>query len=99
MSWLEHNSDNRHSDAEGQNLWKSVPTFGHKSARPKAALISLVRNSELPGLVQSMRQLEYRWNRKYNYPWIFFNEEPFTDEFKVPSSSIPDTRYVQRLTA
>lgn len=53
------------------------------SPKPRAALISLVRNSELPGLMQSMRQLEYRWNRKYQYPWIFFNDEPFSDEFKV----------------
>jgi len=28
-------------------------------------LISLVRNSELEGMMQSMRQLEFRWNRKY----------------------------------
>jgi hypothetical protein len=51
--------------------------------RPRAALISLVRNSELPGIMQSMRQLEYHWNRKYRYPWIFFNDEPFSEEFKV----------------
>ncbi|EHL03139.1 putative Alpha-1,2 mannosyltransferase KTR1 [Glarea lozoyensis 74030] len=29
-----------------------------------------------------MKQLEERWNSKYQYPWIFFNDEPFTDEFK-----------------
>ena len=86
MMWLEQNSDNRHSEAAANNLWKSMPLWGHKSAtKPRAALISLVRNSELPGLVQSMRQLEYHWNRKYNYPWIFFNDEPFSDEFKVGS--------------
>ncbi|KAI9028144.1 nucleotide-diphospho-sugar transferase [Phycomyces nitens] len=28
-----------------------------------------------------MRYLEDRFNRKYNYPWIFLNEEPFTEEF------------------
>lgn len=33
--------------------------------------------------MQSMRQLEYRWNRKYRYPWVFFNEKHFSDEFKV----------------
>ena len=51
--------------------------------RPEAALISLVRNEELEGILQSMRQLEYHWNQQYNYPWIFFSEKPFTDEFKV----------------
>ena len=26
--------------------------------------------------------VEYRFNRKFNYPWLFLNDEPFTDEFK-----------------
>ena len=83
MKWLQHNSNNRHAENKAQGLLRSVPTLGHRSAKPRAALISLVRNSELDGLMQSMRQLEYQWNRKYNYPWIFFNDEPFSDEFKV----------------
>lgn len=83
VRWLEHNSDNKYAEIAGANYWTSVPSLGHKSKKPRAALISLVRNSELPGLMQSMRQLEFQWNRKYNYPWIFFNDEPFSDEFKV----------------
>ena len=81
--WLEQNSNDRHAENTGLGLLKSVPSLGHLSAKPRAALISLVRNSELAGLMQSMRQLEFQWNRKYNYPWIFFNDEPFSDEFKV----------------
>lgn len=81
--WLEQNSNNKHAENTGLGLLKSVPSLGHHSAKPKAALISLVRNSELLGLMQSMRQLEFQWNRKYNYPWIFFNDEPFSDEFKA----------------
>ena len=83
MHWLGQNSNDKHMDNTGLGLLKSVPSFGHHSAKPRAALISLVRNSELPGLMQSMRQLEFQWNRKYNYPWIFFNDEPFSEEFKV----------------
>lgn len=82
MQWLEQNSDNKYAENTGAGLLKSVSSWGH-SVKPRAALISLVRNSELPGLMQSMRQLEFQWNRKYNYPWIFFNDEPFSDEFKV----------------
>lgn len=51
--------------------------------RPKAAIISLVRNEELEGILQSMRQLEYHWNKRYRYPWVFFSEKDFSDEFKV----------------
>jgi alpha 1,2-mannosyltransferase len=75
--WLEENGNNRHA-VQDTSFLKSLVV-----RRPKAALISLVRNSELDGLVQSMQQLEFHWNRKYQYDWIFFNDEPFTDEFKV----------------
>ena len=54
-----------------------------KSNRPRAAIISLVRNEELDGIVESMDQLEFRWNHKYQYPWIFFSEEGFTEHFMV----------------
>ena len=62
---------------------------GKYAGRPRAALISLVRNQELDGILQSMRQLEYHWNRRYNYPWIFFNEQPFSEEFKVRDFGLP----------
>ncbi|KAI9879326.1 MAG: hypothetical protein M1830_008847 [Pleopsidium flavum] len=52
------------------------------SPRINATLLSLVRNSELGGMIQSMRDLERTWNSKFNYPWTFFNDEPFTEEFK-----------------
>lgn len=34
-------------------------------------------------MIQSMRDLERTWNRKFNYPWTFINDEPFTEEFKT----------------
>ena len=83
MQWLETHSHDRHAEFTGTNPLLSTPLLGHKSTKPRAALISLVRNSELAGLMQSMRQLELRWNQKYNYPWIFFNDEPFSEDFKV----------------
>lgn len=42
----------------------------------------LARNSDVDGAVRSVRELEDRFNRHFNYPWVFLNEEPFTDEFK-----------------
>lgn len=53
------------------------------TARINATLLSLVRNSEVQGMVQAMRDLERTWNSKFNYPWTFFNDEPFTEEFKT----------------
>lgn len=83
LHWLEDNSNNKHAVSATSNILNSIPVYGQVSTKPRAALISLVRNSELQGLIQSMRQLEFQWNRKYQYPWIFFNDEPFSDEFKA----------------
>ena len=35
----------------------------------------------------SMRDLERTFNSKFNYPWTFFNDEPFTEEFKRRTSA------------
>lgn len=42
----------------------------------------LARNSELDQVELSVRRLEQRFNHKYNYPWVFLNDEPFTEEFQ-----------------
>jgi len=52
------------------------------SHRINATLLSLVRNSEIRDMVMTMHDLERTWNHKFNYPWTFFNDVPFTDEFK-----------------
>lgn len=58
-----------------------------KSDRINATILSLVRNEELDDMLQSMRDLESTWNNKFNYPWTFFNDVPFTDEFKQKTSA------------
>ena len=52
------------------------------SARINATLLALVRNEELKGMLQAMEDLERTWNHKFNYPWTFFNDVPFSEEFK-----------------
>jgi alpha 1,2-mannosyltransferase len=42
----------------------------------------LARNTDVNGAVQSIRSIEDRFNREYGYPYVFLNEEPWTDEFK-----------------
>ncbi|KAI1616039.1 glycosyltransferase family 15 protein [Exophiala viscosa] len=78
VRWLEeHSSPNAH-----------LPNS--YTSRPRAAIISLVRTEELDGILQSMRQLEFHWNRNYRYPWIFFSETPFNDNFKEATSNATD---------
>ncbi|KAI9828851.1 MAG: hypothetical protein M1826_005955 [Phylliscum demangeonii] len=65
-------------------LWRATDYGADNAGAPRinATLLSLVRNDELDGMVQSMRDLERTWNSKFNYPWIFFNDEDFTEDFK-----------------
>jgi hypothetical protein len=62
VRWLLQNSNNKYSIS--RSILPSLPAIG-AGRRPRAAIISLVRNSELRGMMQSIRQLEYSWNSKY----------------------------------
>ncbi|OLY81892.1 Glycolipid 2-alpha-mannosyltransferase [Smittium mucronatum] len=59
--------------------------------RVKAALVSLVRNTDLHGMRQTIREIEDRFNRVYKYPYIFLNDVPFTDEFKKGVKDLTDS--------
>ncbi|KAJ2721197.1 hypothetical protein GGI07_004123 [Coemansia sp. Benny D115] len=48
----------------------------------RAAFVILTRNSELHELRATVRQLEDQFNARHHYPYVFLNNEPFTDEFK-----------------
>ncbi|KAI8906412.1 nucleotide-diphospho-sugar transferase [Gorgonomyces haynaldii] len=50
--------------------------------RANAVYVVFCRNSDLNGMVSSMQQLEASFNARYNYPYVFLNDVPFTDEFK-----------------
>jgi hypothetical protein len=42
----------------------------------------LARNGDLPGVVKSLKQMEDRFNKRFRYPYVFLNEEEFSDQFK-----------------
>lgn len=52
------------------------------NSKVRATFVTLVRNSELAQMSNSIRQVEDRFNSKFHYPWVFLNDEPFTEEFK-----------------
>ena len=53
-----------------------------KPEKVKATFVTLARNSELYDLIKSIRNVEDRFNRKFNYDWVFLNDDDFTQEFK-----------------
>ncbi|ORX46290.1 glycosyl transferase [Hesseltinella vesiculosa] len=48
----------------------------------KACIVILARDSDLQSLRETMRGFEDRFNRRFHYPYVILNEEPFTEEFK-----------------
>ncbi|CAG8626480.1 18901_t:CDS:2 [Gigaspora margarita] len=62
---------------------KDTSLFLKNVSRINAVIIVLVRNKELHELRETMRYFEDRWNKKYNYPYVFLNDEEFTQEFKI----------------
>lgn len=70
-----------------------------EAEQTSATLLSLVRNSELPGMLSAMRDLERTFNHKFNYPWTFFNDEEFSEEFKqkTRAETKADCRYGEKL--
>ena len=61
----------------------------------RACFVILVRNSELNGIASTIRQIEQRFNQKYQYPYVFLNDDYFTQEFVDTTSALTtaETRY------
>ncbi|KAL1935189.1 hypothetical protein VTP01DRAFT_4329 [Rhizomucor pusillus] len=50
--------------------------------KAKAAFVILVRNREQEDIAGTIVNLEDRFNKNFRYPYVFLNNEPFTEEFK-----------------
>lgn len=89
-----HLSLDDHPNLRQEHGLASIPAW-QNSTRAKAAFVILTRNKEVDGVRQAMRQLEARFNHKFNYPYVFLNDEPFTEEFKHLTSSLTsaETKY------
>jgi hypothetical protein len=59
-----------------------VEKFTPPSRKANAAFVFLARNSDLAGVMQSMKHMEDRFNKKFNYPYVFLNDVPFDKRFK-----------------
>jgi alpha 1,2-mannosyltransferase len=58
--------------------------------KANATFVFLARNSDINGVVTSMKQMEDRFNKRFQYPYVFLNEEKFTDEFKKRIRGLTD---------
>ncbi|KAL1917661.1 uncharacterized protein VTP21DRAFT_4054 [Calcarisporiella thermophila] len=63
-------------------------TIVSNKRRARAALVVLARNTDVYEMRKSMQQMEDMFNRDYAYPWVFLNEEDFSDDFKEMTSAM-----------
>lgn len=61
-----------------ETYYASPEDLGHANA----TLLMLARNSDADGAVAAVKDIELKFNQNRGYPWVFLNDEPFTDEFK-----------------
>jgi alpha 1,2-mannosyltransferase len=53
-----------------------------KNLKINACIIALIRNWDIYQFSETISRFEKNFNNKYQYPYIFFNDEPFDDNFK-----------------
>jgi hypothetical protein len=51
--------------------------------RTNATFYTLCRNSDLYELLDTIINYEFRFNSKFHYDWVFLNDKPFDDHFKL----------------
>ena len=60
--------------------------------RAKAAIVVLAQNADLRGVLLSMQRMEQRFNARYQYPYVFLNEEQFNADFRQRTSASTQSR-------
>jgi alpha 1,2-mannosyltransferase len=64
-----------------------LPSATNADDKPDKLLVRcanfiLSHNSDMDDVLESIRENEERFNRKFNYPYMLLNEEPFTNKFE-----------------
>lgn len=71
----------------GSPQWEDLASTA-PGPRMNATFVTLARNSDVWDIARSIRQIEDRFNRRYNYDWVFLNDKPFDSTFKKVTSSL-----------
>jgi alpha 1,2-mannosyltransferase len=68
--------------------WTDVLYGEAPGPRMNATFVTLARNSDVWEIAKSIREIEDRFNRRYNYDWVFLNDKPFDSAFKKLTTSL-----------
>lgn len=63
-----------------------VSTSADSPGLANATFVMLARNSDLEGALSSIRSIQDRFNLRYGYPFVFLNDEDFSEDFKTRMS-------------
>lgn len=69
-------------------VYENSKALDKEYVRDNAAFVSLVRNEDMVQISETIRSFEDRFNKKFNYPWVFMNNNDFTPDFKRQISNI-----------
>ncbi|KAH9856986.1 glycosyltransferase family 15 protein [Lenzites betulinus] len=81
-----------YQDGVPEEYYNDPTVASPKGRRANATFVFLARNGDLNGVVMSMKQVEDRFNKEFQYPYVFLNEEPFSDEFKDRVQTLTDSK-------
>ncbi|TBU02170.1 glycolipid 2-alpha-mannosyltransferase, partial [Hamiltosporidium magnivora] len=56
--------------------------------KENAVIVILCRNEEMNQISESIKNFEEIFNKQYNYPYVFLNDNDFTEEFKSKIKSV-----------
>ena len=70
------------------NTAGGLPPAVDKGERMNATFVTLARNSDLWDIAKSIRNIEDRFNRKFNYDWVFLNDKDFDSQFKKVTTAL-----------
>ena len=65
-----------------------LPAHKAPGERMNATFVTLARNHDVWEIARSIRQVEDRFNRDYNYDWVFLNDDEFDEQFKSVTTAL-----------
>ncbi|CUS14327.1 unnamed protein product [Tuber aestivum] len=81
-------SQSNDNNGSSSNPASGLPTGVHPGKRANATFVTLARNTDIWEIAKSIRHVEDRFNRKFNYDWVFLNDKPFDTQFKKVTTAL-----------
>jgi mannosyltransferase len=75
-------SNNNNDDNDDNNDNNDHNNNDNNYQLANATLMILAKNSDLKGVIHTMKQIEKKFNSKFNYPYVFLNDGNFNQLFK-----------------